>query len=90
MGQTRPTEGKFVSCFRISMLKHPVVFCYYAEDTVERHILDLAARRGQSLYTKDNAAGTLTTGAITSQGEASVDSPKKKKAGEQKGDFVFK
>ena len=35
------------------------VYCYYAEDTVERNILDLAARQGLSLYTKDNSSGTL-------------------------------
>lgn len=71
MGQTRPTE----------------VYCYYAEDTVERNILDLAARRGQSLYTKDKAAGTLTAGPITAPSKAGIDAPKKKA---QKGDFVFK
>lgn len=26
------------------------VYCYFAEDTVEKHILDLAHRRGNSLY----------------------------------------
>ncbi|GJE89122.1 hypothetical protein PsYK624_052160 [Phanerochaete sordida] len=71
MGQTRPTE----------------VFCYYAEDTVERNILDLAARRGQSLYTKDHAAGTLTAGPITAPSKSGIDAPKKRA---QKGDFVFK
>jgi len=72
MGQTKPTE----------------VFCYYAEDTVERNILDLAARQGQSLYTKDNSAGTLdVTPFAASTGKNAVDSPAKKA---QKGDFVFK
>ncbi|CCM02285.1 uncharacterized protein FIBRA_04372 [Fibroporia radiculosa] len=72
MGQTRPTE----------------VYCYYAEETVERNILDLAARQGQSLYTKDNSAGTLdvTPFALPSNQKA-VDMPAKKM---QKGDFVFK
>ncbi|KZT68625.1 hypothetical protein DAEQUDRAFT_671213 [Daedalea quercina L-15889] len=72
MGQTRPTE----------------VYCYFAEDTVERNILDLAARRGQSLYTKENAAGTLDTSTFTlALGKNAIDSPTKKA---QKGDFVFK
>ncbi|KIP06910.1 hypothetical protein PHLGIDRAFT_72023 [Phlebiopsis gigantea 11061_1 CR5-6] len=71
MGQSRPTE----------------VFCYYAEETVERNILDLAARRGQSLYTKENAAGTLTADPITTVEKKSIDAPKKKA---QRGDFVFK
>ncbi|KAH9837867.1 SNF2 family N-terminal domain-containing protein [Rhodofomes roseus] len=74
MGQTKPTE----------------VFCYFAEDTVERHILDLAARQGQSLYTKDNAAGTLDTSTFTlASGKNVIDSPTRKK-NVQKGDFVFK
>ena len=63
------------------------MFCYYAEDTVERNILDLAARRGQSLYTKDHAAGTLTAGPITAPVKSGIDAPKKRA---QKGDFVFK
>ncbi|KAH9943662.1 SNF2 family N-terminal domain-containing protein [Amylocystis lapponica] len=72
MGQTRPTE----------------VYCYYAEETVERNILDLAAKQGQSLYTKDNSAGTLnTTTFATDSDKQAVDSPAKKV---QKGDFVFK
>ncbi|KZT00238.1 uncharacterized protein LAESUDRAFT_816623 [Laetiporus sulphureus 93-53] len=72
MGQTRPTE----------------VYCYYAEDTMEKNILDLAARRGQSLYTKDNSAGTVdvTPFAVASD-KTVVDSPSRKV---QKGDFVFK
>ncbi|KAG5643859.1 hypothetical protein DXG03_009543 [Asterophora parasitica] len=73
MGQTRPTE----------------VYCYYAEDTVERNILDLAARQGLSLYTKENSAGTLNVSSFSSDAETKlVDSPKKKKV--QKGDFIFK
>ena len=54
---------------------------------MERNILDLAARKGQSLYTKDKAAGTLTAGPITAPEKRSIDAPKKMA---QKGDFVFK
>lgn len=54
---------------------------------MERNILDLAARRGQSLYTTGNAAGTLTAGPITAPEKKSIDAPKKRA---QKGDFVFK
>ena len=50
--------------------------------------MDLAARRGQSLYTKENAAGTLDASAFSLEPENNIDSPMKKKA--QKGDFVFK
>lgn len=57
---------------------------------MERNILDLAVRQGQSLYTKENAAGTLDASALTAGLENNtVDSPMKKKA-QQKGDFVFK
>ncbi|KAF8439971.1 SNF2 family N-terminal domain-containing protein [Boletus edulis BED1] len=78
MGQTRATE----------------VFCYYAEDTVEQSILDLAARQGLSLYTKDNFAGSVnvTSFAMDSQKKL-VDLPtnsSKKKQPAQKGDFIFK
>lgn len=74
MGQTRPTE----------------VYCYYAEETVEKNILDLASKRGQSLYTKDNSAGTLSVNplATTQVSKTQVDSPSKKAP--LKGDFVFK
>ncbi|KAK7680847.1 hypothetical protein QCA50_016157 [Cerrena zonata] len=75
MGQTRPTE----------------VYCYYAEDTVERNILDLAAKQGLSLYTKDNSSGTLNVeplkAALRPTDKNEVDAPTKKV---QKGDFVFK
>ncbi|KAH0834113.1 hypothetical protein J3R83DRAFT_11401 [Lanmaoa asiatica] len=78
LGQTRETE----------------VFCYYAEDTVEKNILDLAARQGLSLYTKDNSAGSLdvTSFAMDSKRKL-VDSPTKssrKSELPQKGDFIFK
>ncbi|KAI0632763.1 SNF2 family N-terminal domain-containing protein [Trametes polyzona] len=72
MGQTKPTE----------------VYCYYAEDTVERNILDLAAKQGLSLYTRDNAAGTLNvTPFAADTDKKKVDAPAKKV---QKGDFVYK
>lgn len=64
-----------------------LVYCYYAEGTVERNILDLAARQGVSLYTKDNSAGTLTAGPITAPEKNAIDAPAKKA---QKGDFVYK
>jgi len=73
MGQSRPTE----------------VYCYYAEDTVEKNILDLAARQGLSLYTKEKARGTLDVAPLAPDSERNiVDAPTKKKL--QKGDFIFK
>ncbi|KAF9007147.1 SNF2 family N-terminal domain-containing protein [Cyathus striatus] len=72
MGQTRPTE----------------VFCYFAEDTIEQNILDLAARQGLSLYTKENSAGTLNVSSFVNDNDKkAVDSPAKKA---QKGDFIYK
>ncbi|THH15865.1 hypothetical protein EW146_g4683 [Bondarzewia mesenterica] len=59
------------------------------EETVEKNILDLAARQGLSLYTEDNSAGTLNVAPFAPDAEKNVlDSPVKKKM--QKGDFIFK
>lgn len=58
-------------------------------ETVEKNILDLAARQGLSLYTKENSAGTLNTAAFALDIEKKADSPSKKKK-VQKGDFIFK
>ncbi|KAF4586100.1 hypothetical protein EYR38_010373 [Pleurotus pulmonarius] len=74
MGQTRSTE----------------VFCYYAEDTVERNILDLAARQGLSLYTKDNAAGTLNTAKFGATPQNATPAEAKAKKETIKGDFIGK
>jgi len=65
------------------------VYCYYAEDTVERNILDLAARKGLSLYTKDNSMGTVNVSSFAKADEQSVDDPDKKRS-RQKGDFIYK
>ncbi|KAJ3791538.1 hypothetical protein GGU11DRAFT_751577 [Lentinula aff. detonsa] len=73
MGQTRPTE----------------VYCYYAEDTVERNILDLAARQGLSLYTKANSAGTLNVSSFANE-KPTMESPAKKNSKAVKGDFISK
>ncbi|KZO97524.1 hypothetical protein CALVIDRAFT_562880 [Calocera viscosa TUFC12733] len=70
MGQTRATE----------------VFCYYAIDTVEKGVLDLAARNGVSIYTKDHARGTLDLSELGDEGVSR--SPKKGVKG--KGDFMAK
>ncbi|KAF9566044.1 hypothetical protein CPC08DRAFT_682833 [Agrocybe pediades] len=73
LGQTRPTE----------------VYCYYAEDTVERNILDLAARKGLSLYTKENSCGTVSVSPFAKETEIIIDDPQKKKS-LQRGDFIYK
>ncbi|KAJ3792161.1 hypothetical protein GGU11DRAFT_819104 [Lentinula aff. detonsa] len=73
MGQTRPTE----------------VYCYYAEDTVERNILDLAARQGLSPYTKVNSAGTLNVSPFANE-KPTIESLAKKNSKAVKGDFISK
>ena len=55
---------------------------------MERNILDLAVRRGLSLYTTDRARGTVDTAAFAPEDENPiVDAPEKK---QQKGDFIFR
>lgn len=67
--------------------KEPVLISII--ETVEKNILDLAARQGLSLYTKDNSAGSInvTTFATDSKKNA-VDAAGKNQP--QKGDFIFK
>ncbi|KAJ3508855.1 hypothetical protein NLJ89_g5529 [Agrocybe chaxingu] len=87
LGQTRPTE----------------VYCYYAVDTIERNILDLATRKGLSLYTKDNSSGTVSVSPfLNSESEGqTVDGlddhefrqakmNKRERALLQKGDFIHR
>lgn len=64
---------------------------------MEKNILDLAAREGLSLYTKESAQGTLNVTPLAPDSEKNVvDSPSKgkgkgrKAAGTQKGDFIIK
>lgn len=59
-----------------------------AAETVEKNILDLAARQGLSLYTQDNSAGTLNVTPFAVDAEKKTDSPVKKKI--QKGDFIYR
>ena len=65
---------------------------YTYADTVERNILDLAAKRGLSLYTKDHAIGTVKVTSFEMDKNRQIDSPVKnsKKQKGQKGDFIFK
>ncbi|KAF7289508.1 SNF2 family helicase [Mycena chlorophos] len=76
MGQTKPTE----------------VFCYYAQDSVEKNILDIAARQGLSLYTKNNSIGSILDVSSLTEDESKKlkkSSPAKKKL-QSKGDFILK
>ncbi|KAK7030788.1 SNF2 family helicase [Favolaschia claudopus] len=74
---------------RMGQKKSTEVYCYYAEDTIEKNILDLAARQGTSIYTKSNSVGSIIDAtSLAGDGEKRiVDSPAKKM---QKGDFIFK
>ncbi|KAF9235026.1 hypothetical protein BU15DRAFT_51896, partial [Melanogaster broomeanus] len=78
---------------RMCQTRASEVFCYYAEDTVEKNILDLAARQGLSPYTKDNSAGSVNVTSFTTDAAKNlVDSSKE--AGQkgqpiQKADFIF-
>lgn len=58
-------------------------------DTVERNILDLAARKGLSLYTKENSKGTVSVSPFTQERDATIDDPAQKSK-LQKGDFIYR
>ena len=58
-------------------------------DTIERNILDLAARKGLSLYTKENSSGSLNLSSFSKDNETAIDDPEKRKA-LQRGDFIHK
>ena len=58
-------------------------------DTIERNILDLAARKGLSLYTKENSSGSLNVSSFSQDNETAIDDPEKRKA-LQRGDFIHK
>lgn len=51
--------------------------------------MDLAARKGLSLYTTDNSEGTVSVSPFANDSEQAVDGPEKPKA-LQKGDFIHK
>ena len=60
----------------------------FPAETVEKTILDLAARQGLSLYTKDNSAGTLNVTPFALDAKNTASPSKGKKT--QKGDFINK
>lgn len=68
------------------------MYCYFAEDTVERNILDLAVKRGLSLYTKENCVGTLNLTSLVADASMNEEgSPNKKiRAQARKGDFIIR
>lgn len=56
---------------------------------MERNILDLAARKGLSLYTSDNSKGTISVSPFNRENEEAIDDPATRKM-LQKGDFIYK
>jgi hypothetical protein len=58
-------------------------------DTIERNILDLAARKRLSLYTKENSSGSLNLSSFSKDSETAIDNPEKRKT-LQRGDFIHK
>lgn len=62
----------------------------FPADTVERGILDLAAKRGLSLYTKDHAEGTLKVTSFDLDKNEGIDGPAARNSKKQKGDFIGK
>jgi E3 ubiquitin-protein ligase SHPRH len=61
-----------------------LVYCYSVEDTVERNILDLGARQGLSLYTKENAEVSMDVTKLQ-RGKEKVDAPARSR---KVGDFI--
>jgi E3 ubiquitin-protein ligase SHPRH len=61
-------------------------------DTLERNILDLAARQGLSLYTKENCTGTVSVEAFADAAHPAgpEPAPRARKPVGTKGDFVFR
>ena len=56
---------------------------------MERNILDLAARKGLSLYTRENSKGTISVSPFNRENEEAIDDPATRKV-LQKGDFIYK
>ena len=60
--------------------------------TVEKNILDLAVRKGMSLYVKGKESGTLKMSTLELDEDTVVDAPAagKKDKKLRKGDFIYK
>jgi hypothetical protein len=72
---------------RLGQERQTEVYCYATESTVEKNILDLGARKGLSLFTKDSADAMLDIMKYSEQDKQAVDGAKKLR---KKGDFVAK
>ena len=68
------------------------LYAFVFLDTVEENILDLAAKHGRSLYTKDHAVGTVKVTPFEMDKKVSGDSQIKtnKKQKGQKGGFILR
>ncbi|KAG8915263.1 hypothetical protein FRC00_006131 [Tulasnella sp. 408] len=72
---------------RLGQKEETEVYCYYAIDTVEQNILDIAARKGTSLYTASNATTAVDLAAAAVIEQQKVEAPTKDKK-LLKGDFI--
>ena len=72
---------------RLGQERQTEVYCYATETTVEKNILDLGARKGLSLFTKDSADTMLDIMKFSEQDKQPVDGAKKL---QKKGDFIAK
>ncbi|KAG8965698.1 hypothetical protein FRC00_003173 [Tulasnella sp. 408] len=72
---------------RLGQKEETEVYCYYAIDTVEQNILDIAARKGTSLYTASNATTAVDLAAAAVIERQKVEAPTKDKK-LLKGDFI--
>ena len=57
-------------------------------ETVEKNILDFAARNGTSIYTRENSRGTLAAG--VQAGNTEIEGKARMKAAQKKGDIINK
>ncbi|KAG9016567.1 hypothetical protein FRB90_003006 [Tulasnella sp. 427] len=72
---------------RLGQKEQTEVYCYYAIDTVEQNILDIAARKGTSLYTASNATTAVDLAAAAVIEQQKIEAPTKDKK-LMKGDFI--
>ncbi|KIO23592.1 hypothetical protein M407DRAFT_26964 [Tulasnella calospora MUT 4182] len=64
---------------RLGQREETEVYCYYAMDTVEQNILNIAARKGTSLYTASNATTAVDLAAPAVTERQTVEAPTKDK-----------
>ncbi|KAG8900823.1 hypothetical protein FRB99_005746 [Tulasnella sp. 403] len=74
---------------RLGQKEETEVYCYYAIDTVEQNILEIAARKGTSIYTLANASVPVNLASASTVEEQKVEAVNKDRK-VLKGDFIAK